>query len=195
MPLPPYIRREDTPEDFDRYQTVYAARPGSVAAPTAGLHLTETLIERLKEKGIEIVHVTLHVGIGTFLPIRTEEVEDHTMHIEQYSIRKESAEKINRGRREGRPICAVGTTSVRTLESAWGADGIAVGEGSTDLYIYPGYRFKAVDMMLTNFHTPESTLLVMVSAFAGKELIETAYCKAIEERYRFFSYGDAMLIQ
>ncbi|MGC9311920.1 MAG: tRNA preQ1(34) S-adenosylmethionine ribosyltransferase-isomerase QueA [Sediminispirochaetaceae bacterium] len=195
LPLPPYIRREDTPEDYERYQTVYAAEPGSVAAPTAGLHLTRKLISRLEERGIEVVHITLHVGIGTFLPIRTEEVETHQMHTEQYFISSESAGRINRAKREGRKICAVGTTSVRTLESACRQSEIVSGEGSTSLYIYPGYTFRAVDMMLTNFHTPESTLLVMVSAFAGKDLIEKSYREAIKERYRFFSYGDAMLIQ
>lgn len=195
LPLPPYIRREDTPEDYERYQTVYAVKPGSVAAPTAGLHLTRKLISQLEDRGIEVVHITLHVGIGTFLPIRTEEVETHRMHTEQYFISGESAERINRAKREGRKICAVGTTSVRTLESACRQSEIISGEGSTDLYIYPGYTFRAVDMMLTNFHTPESTLLVMVSAFAGKDLIEKSYREAIKERYRFFSYGDAMLIQ
>ncbi|MDY7030020.1 MAG: tRNA preQ1(34) S-adenosylmethionine ribosyltransferase-isomerase QueA, partial [Spirochaetota bacterium] len=195
LPLPPYIRREDTPDDYERYQTVYAVKPGSVAAPTAGLHLTRKLISQLEERGIEVVHITLHVGIGTFLPIRTEEVETHQMHSEQYFISSESAERVNRAKREGRKICAVGTTSVRTLESACRQSEIISGEGSTNLYIYPGYTFRAVDMMLTNFHTPESTLLVMVSAFAGKDLIEKSYREAIKERYRFFSYGDAMLIQ
>ncbi len=194
LPLPPYIRREDTPEDYDRYQTVYAVKPGSVAAPTAGLHLTRKLISQLEERGIEVVHITLHVGIGTFLPIRTEEVETHRMHTEQFFISGESAERINLAKSEGRKICAVGTTSVRTLESAFRHSEVITGEGSTDLYIYPGYTFRAVDMMLTNFHTPESTLLVMVSAFAGKDLIEKSYREAIKERYRFFSYGDAMLI-
>lgn len=195
LPLPPYIRREDTSDDYERYQTVYAVKPGSVAAPTAGLHLTRKLISQLEERGIEVVHITLHVGIGTFLPIRTEEVETHQMHSEQYYISSESAERVNRAKREGRKICAVGTTSVRTLESACRQSEIISGEGSTNLYIYPGYTFRAVDMMLTNFHTPESTLLVMVSAFAGKNLIEKSYREAIKERYRFFSYGDAMLIQ
>lgn len=203
MPLPPYIRRQDTAEDSGRYQTVYAAHTGSVAAPTAGLHLTDKILEKLTGRGIELVHVTLHVGIGTFLPIRTEDVEAHKMHTEHYDVPKETADAVNRATHEGRPVCAVGTTSVRTLESAWtprsGSSGqngeLQAGEGSTDLYIYPGYQFNVVDQMLTNFHTPESSLLVMVSAFAGKGLIERAYTAAIQERYRFFSYGDAMLIQ
>ncbi len=195
MPLPPYIHRKDTPEDSGRYQTVYASSTGSVAAPTAGLHLTDEILANLAKKGIEQAHVTLHVGIGTFLPIRTEDVESHTMHSEHYAVPAETAEKVNSAIKEGRPICAVGTTSVRTLESAWKNGKLQSGEGSTDLYIYPGYQFKVVNQMLTNFHTPESSLLVMVSAFAGKELIEKAYTTAIEERYRFFSYGDAMLIQ
>jgi len=195
MPLPPYIRREDTIEDTERYQTVYADRPGSVAAPTAGLHLTKKLISQIELRHIEIAHITLHVGIGTFLPIRTDEIEAHHMHTEQYFISAESAQKINRAKMEDRRVCAVGTTSVRTLESAWDGAGVVPGEGTTGLYIYPGYNFGAVDMMLTNFHTPESSLLVMVSAFAGKALIEKSYEMAIKERYRFFSYGDAMLIQ
>ncbi len=207
MPLPPYIRREDTPEDSGRYQTVYASETGSVAAPTAGLHLTDEILAKLAERGVDLAHVTLHVGIGTFLPIRTEDVEAHRMHTEHYAVPAETAELVNRAKREGRPVCAVGTTSVRTLESAWQPGNsdkpgneqhtgrLQAGEGSTDLYIYPGYEFKAVDQMFTNFHTPESSLLVMVSAFAGKELIEKAYRTAIQEKYRFFSYGDAMLIQ
>ncbi|MFW6274378.1 MAG: tRNA preQ1(34) S-adenosylmethionine ribosyltransferase-isomerase QueA [Spirochaetota bacterium] len=207
MPLPPYIRRKDTPEDAGRYQTVYASETGSVAAPTAGLHLTDEILAELAARGVELAHVTLHVGIGTFLPIRTEDVEAHRMHTEHYAVPAETAEMVNRAKSEGRPVCAVGTTSVRTLESAWQAGDkdkpgdsrqtgrLQAGEGSTDLYIYPGYEFKAVDQMFTNFHTPESSLLVMVSAFAGKQLIEKAYRTAIQEKYRFFSYGDAMLIQ
>lgn len=195
MPLPPYIKRQDTADDSERYQTVYAQKTGSVAAPTAGLHLTESIISELKGRGIDIVTLTLHVGIGTFLPIRTEEVESHRMHREEYYISPESAEKLNHAKKNQKPICAVGTTSVRTLESAWTEQGFREGEGATELFIYPGYEFKAVDMMLTNFHTPESSLLVMVSAFAGKDLIETSYHEAIRQRYRFFSYGDAMLIR
>ena len=195
MPLPPYIRRADTPEDSGRYQTVYASETGSVAAPTAGLHLTDDILAQLKQRGVEMAHVTLHVGIGTFLPIRTEDVEAHRMHTEHYAVPEETAEMVNRAKREGRPVCAVGTTSVRTLESAWQQNRLQPGEGSTDLYIYPGYEFKVVEQLFTNFHTPESSLLVMVSAFAGKDLIEKAYKAAVQERYRFFSYGDAMLIQ
>lgn len=195
IPLPPYIRREDTAEDSGRYQTVYASETGSVAAPTAGLHLTDEILERLAQRGVELAHVTLHVGIGTFLPIRTDDVEAHKMHTEHYAVPEETADVINRAKREARPICAVGTTSVRTLESAWNSGRLQAGEGSTDLYIYPGYEFKVVDQLFTNFHTPESSLLVMVSAFAGKELIEKAYRTAVQKRYRFFSYGDAMLIQ
>ncbi len=195
MPLPPYIRREDTPEDSGRYQTVYATETGSVAAPTAGLHLTDEILRQLTGRGVELAHVTLHVGIGTFLPIRTEDVEAHRMHTEHYAVPEETAEMVNRAKRAGRPVCAVGTTSVRTLESAWQRNQLQAGEDSTDLYIYPGYEFKVVDQLFTNFHTPESSLLVMVSAFAGKDLIEKAYKTAVQERYRFFSYGDAMLIQ
>ncbi len=194
IPLPPYIRREDTLLDSDRYQTVYAEKTGSVAAPTAGLHLTKALLNKLSETGVDTARVTLHVGIGTFLPIRTEDVEEHRMHREEYHIPAESATKITRAKQEGRKVCAVGTTSVRTLESAWREDELQAGEGATELYIYPGYTFGAVDMMFTNFHTPESSLLVMVSAFAGKKLIEKAYKNAVREQYRFFSYGDAMLI-
>ncbi len=195
IPLPPYIKRESTKEDEERYQTVFAERTGSVAAPTAGLHFTPKLFKELEERGIERADVTLHVGVGTFQPIRTEEVEKHHMHAEQYEIPEETAQAVRHARDRGRPICAVGTTSVRTLESAADESGyIAAGRASTELYIYPGYRFTAVDAMLTNFHTPESSLLVMVSAFAGKELIDKAYREAVEKRYRFFSYGDAMLI-
>jgi S-adenosylmethionine:tRNA ribosyltransferase-isomerase len=195
IPLPPYIHREATAEDEQRYQTVYAERTGSVAAPTAGLHFTPQLFSDLSRRGIEQAEVTLHVGIGTFLPIRAEEVEEHRMHAERYEIPAATAEAINRAKEEGRTVCAVGTTSVRTLESAADSSGkVASGAGETELYIHPGYRFRTVDAMLTNFHTPESSLLVMVSAFAGKELIDRAYREAIEKRYRFFSYGDAMLM-
>jgi S-adenosylmethionine:tRNA ribosyltransferase-isomerase len=195
MPLPPYIKRNDTDLDSERYQTIYAAQTGSVAAPTAGLHFTEKIFTNLREKGIEISRVTLHVGIGTFLPIRSEDIEEHRMHREEYFISKEAAKAVTRAKKSGRPVCAVGTTSVRTLESAWRGDELAAGEASTELYIYPGYHFRVVDMLFTNFHTPKSSLLVMVSAFAGKELIEEAYAAAVRERYRFFSYGDAMLIR
>lgn len=199
MPLPPYIKREDTKEDSERYQTVYAEITGSVAAPTAGLHFTDTILDELKAKNIEIVSVTLHVGLGTFLPVRTEIVEEHKMHTEEYEISEDTALKINQAKMEGRKILAVGTTSVRTLESAikGSATGglIKSGKGKTDIYIYPGYEFKVVDQMLTNFHTPDSSLILLVSAFAGKDNIKNAYAEAIEKKYRFFSYGDAMLIQ
>jgi S-adenosylmethionine:tRNA ribosyltransferase-isomerase len=195
IPLPPYIRREATEEDEQRYQTVFADRTGSVAAPTAGLHFTPAIFKELEQRGIERAEVTLHVGIGTFSPIRTEKVEQHRMHSEHYEVPEPTADAVNLARSRGRQVCAVGTTSVRTLESAADEAGtLQSGEGHTDLYIYPGYRFRVVDAMLTNFHTPESSLLVMVSAFAGKELIDRAYREAVRHRYRFFSYGDAMLI-
>ena len=195
IPLPPYIKREDTEKDWIRYQTIYAEKPGSTAAPTAGLHFTEDILLSLKQKGIPVVPVTLHVGMGTFIPVRTENIEDHQMHEEEYEISSDSAEQINNAIREGKTILAVGTTSVRTLESAWKEGEIQAGKNSTDIFIYPGYRFKAVNQMLTNFHTPDSSLIALVSAFAGKNHIKTAYAEAIERRYRFFSYGDAMFIQ
>lgn len=196
MPLPPYIKREDEFADGDRYQTVYAHEVGSVAAPTAGLHFTESIMDDLRAHDVKIVPVTLHVGLGTFLPIRSEDITEHTMHTEEYEISEEAAAEINRHREQGKPILAVGTTSVRTLESAYDKDLDAVvpGRRSTDIYITPGYRFNVVDALLTNFHTPESTLLILVSAFADRELIFSAYEQAIEKEYRFFSYGDAMLI-
>ncbi|MCK5153383.1 MAG: tRNA preQ1(34) S-adenosylmethionine ribosyltransferase-isomerase QueA [Spirochaetales bacterium] len=199
MPLPPYIKREDTKEDSERYQTVYAENTGSVAAPTAGLHFTDAILNELKERNIEVVSVTLHVGLGTFIPVRTEIVEEHKMHSEEYEISEDTAFKINQAKMEGRKILAVGTTSVRTIESAWkgsASEGlIKSGLGATDIYIYPGYEFKVVDQMLTNFHTPDSSLILLVSAFAGKYNIKKAYTEAINKKYRFFSYGDAMLIQ
>jgi S-adenosylmethionine:tRNA ribosyltransferase-isomerase len=197
VPLPPYIKRDDTFSDESRYQTVYAKDFGSVAAPTAGLHFTEEILDKIKERGIFICPVTLHVGPGTFLPVRTEELEDHPMHLEHYEIPNESASLINKAKREGRKIIAVGTTSVRTLESAFNSttNSLPPGEGSTRLFILPPYEFKIVDQLLTNFHTPESTLLVLVSAFAGKQHIMNAYGHAVDQGYRFFSYGDAMLIR
>lgn len=199
IPLPPYIKREDTKEDSERYQTVYAQKTGSVAAPTAGLHFTDSILEKLKAKNIELVSVTLHVGLGTFSPVRTEKVEDHNMHTEEYEISDETAFRINRAKTEGRKILAVGTTSVRTIESAWKGTAekgkIVPGKSSTNIYIYPGYEFKVVDQMLTNFHTPDSSLILLVSAFAGKERIKNAYSEAIKQKYRFFSYGDAMFIK
>jgi S-adenosylmethionine:tRNA ribosyltransferase-isomerase len=204
MPLPPYIKRKDTPLDGERYQTVYARFPGSSAAPTAGLHFTEEILSRLAGKGIESAFVTLHVGLGTFLPVRSENIEDHVMHEESCSIDEENAAKIERAKAEGKRIIAVGTTSVRTLETAWreGQGSFCRGEGSSSIFIYPGYRFKAVDSLFTNFHTPRSTLLMLVSAFAeakggassGRDFILQSYAEAVREGYRFFSYGDAMLI-
>lgn len=207
IPLPPYIRREDDDTDSERYQNVYADQTGSAACPTAGLHFTEDMLKRLNDKGIERCFVTLHVGLGTFLPVREDEIENHKMHEEWYTIPVETAEKINKAKKEGRPILAVGTTSVRTLESAAkkiideggvpGANGEWVHSGttSTSIFMYPGYKFNVVDKMFTNFHTPESTLIMLVSAFAGKDHIMSAYKQAVENRYRFFSYGDCMFIR
>lgn len=195
IPLPPYIRREDTEEDSSRYQNVYATDTGSAACPTAGLHFTEEMLSRLDAKGIQRAWVTLHVGLGTFLPVRTKNIEDHTMHSEVYTVSQETADMINQAKKDKRPILAVGTTSVRTLESAWNKEGfMPAGSNSTSIFMYPGYKFQVVDKMFTNFHTPESTLLMLVSAFAGKEHILNAYKTAIDHEYRFFSYGDAMLI-
>ena len=194
-PLPPYIRRPPSEEDRERYQTVYARVKGSVAAPTAGLHFTPRLLQEIKEKGVKLVYVLLHVGIGTFRPVRTENVEEHRMHEEYYELTPQAAEILNRTREEKKRIVAVGTTSVRVLESCADAAGrLLPGQGWTDLFIYPGYRFKAVDALITNFHLPRSTLLMLVAAFAGQDLIRRAYAEAVQQRYRFFSYGDAMLI-
>ncbi|MBQ0051512.1 MAG: tRNA preQ1(34) S-adenosylmethionine ribosyltransferase-isomerase QueA [Treponema sp.] len=196
IPLPPYIRREDDDTDSERYQTIYAKETGSSACPTAGLHFTDEMFRRLDEKGIERCFVTLHVGLGTFLPVRAENIEDHKMHEEIYSIPFDVAEKINKAKKEGRPILAVGTTSVRTLESASDENGfVKAGSSATHIFMYPGYKFKCVNKMFTNFHTPESTLIMLVSAFAGREHILEAYKKAVAEKYHFFSYGDAMLIK
>lgn len=195
VPLPPYIRREDTFSDESRYQTVYASEEGSVAAPTAGLHFTREILDEIRAKGVKILEVTLHVGAGTFLPVRSDNIEDHHMHFERYTISEETACEFNKAKKEGKKIVAVGTTSVRTLESASGDDGlISAGTHRTNIFIYPGYRFRTVDSLLTNFHTPESTLLMLVSALAGKDNIFRAYQHAIDAGYRFFSYGDAMFI-
>jgi S-adenosylmethionine:tRNA ribosyltransferase-isomerase len=194
VPLPPYIKRSDEEDDQSRYQTVFSKTIGSAAAPTAGLHFSETLIEKLKSSGIDVATITLHVGIGTFLPIRTENIEEHRMHSEEYTIPENTANRLNAARKEGQDIIAVGTTVVRTLESACTENGIPAGSFSTGLFIYPGYEFKFVNKMITNFHTPESSLLVLVSAFAGKDFVMRAYREAIEKEYRFFSYGDAMFI-
>jgi S-adenosylmethionine:tRNA ribosyltransferase-isomerase len=194
IPLPPYIKRQDSPSDSERYQTVYASAYGSSAAPTAGLHFTNELLERVNSAGIESVFITLHVGLGTFLPVRSENVEDHVMHREHFSIDDNAAQKIESAKAVGRKVIAVGTTSVRTMESAWDDGKIKRGEGATSIFIYPGYTFNVADALFTNFHTPESTLLMLVSAFAGRELILESYAEAVARGYRFFSYGDAMLI-
>ena len=193
MPLPPYIT--ESLKDKNRYQTVYAKYEGSAAAPTAGLHFTEELLEKIKNKGVEIANVTLHVGIGTFRPVKVENIEEHTMHTEHYYIKNEDAEKINKAKKEGHKIIAVGTTSCRVLESIADENGmVKETEGDTSIFIYPGYKFKCIDRLITNFHLPESTLLMLVSSLATKEFIMEAYNKAVEEKYRFFSFGDAMLI-
>jgi len=194
-PLPPYIKRSPFPRDRERYQTVYAAHEGAVAAPTAGLHFTGELLQRLESKGVDFVTVTLHVGPGTFQPVRAEMIADHRMLQERYSIPAGSAMSVNRAKASGRRIIAVGTTSVRTIETASSGDGtVASGEGYSDLFIHPGYRFKVTDGIITNFHLPKSTLLMLVSAFAGRENILSAYHAGVAEKYRFYSYGDAMLI-
>ena len=196
IPLPPYIRREDDDTDSDRYQTIYARETGSAACPTAGLHFTELVLEKLKEKNVDLEWITLHVGLGTFLPVLADKIDEHKKHEEFNTVPYDVAEKINSAKKEGRPILAVGTTSVRTLESASDENGIVHGgTRSTNIFMYPGYKFKVVDQMFTNFHTPESTLIMLVSAFAGRENILNAYKTAVENRYRFFSYGDAMLIK
>ena len=193
MPLPPYIKAKL--EDKSRYQTVYAKPEGSAAAPTAGLHFTPELLERIKEKGVGYAEVTLHVGLGTFRPVKETKIENHHMHAEHFVITKEVADEINRRRAKGGRVIAVGTTSCRVLESVTDETGVVHPlEGDTKIFIYPGYRFKAVDALITNFHLPESTLLMLVSALAGKDFVMGAYEKAVEEGYRFFSFGDAMLI-
>ena len=194
MPLPPYITHKL--QDKNRYQTVYAKYDGSAAAPTAGLHFTTDLLKELEEKGVEIVYVTLHVGLGTFRPVKVDNVLEHHMHSEFYQVSEETAEAINKAKREGRRVICVGTTSCRTVESASKEKGvIQAGEGNTEIFIYPGYEFKILDALITNFHLPESTLVMLVSALAGKEQVLYAYGEAIKERYRFFSFGDAMFIQ
>lgn len=195
LPLPPYIRRPDSDADAERYQTVYARERGSAAAPTAGLHFTPELMAALEARGAELAFVTLEVGLGTFLPVRAEDVADHKMHTERYGISAPAAAALNKARAEGRPILAVGTTSLRTLEAAVAPEGFVPGWGATDIFITPGYQFRAVDQLFTNFHTPESTLLMLVCAFAGQEFVLDAYRRAVEARYRFFSYGDAMLLR
>ncbi len=192
MPLPPYIHEKL--EDPNRYQTVYAKHPGSAAAPTAGLHFTEEILNQLKAKGVELVFITLHVGLGTFRPVEEDDLTNHVMHEEYYEISKEAAEALNRAKAQKKRIIAVGTTSTRTLESAY-KDGFHPTCATTQIFIYPGYKFKAIDAQITNFHLPKSTLIMLVSALAGREFILRAYNEAVEEKYRFFSFGDAMLIE
>ncbi len=194
MPLPPYITHQL--KDKNRYQTVYAKHEGSAAAPTAGLHFTPELLKAIEDKGVRLAHVTLHVGLGTFRPVKVEDVTQHHMHSEFYMIEEEQAKLINETKAAGGRVICVGTTSCRTLESAADEDGVLhAGRGWTDIFIYPGYRFKLMDALITNFHLPESTLLMLVSAFAGKEQVMAAYEEAVRERYRFFSFGDAMFIK
>ena len=193
MPLPPYITHKL--KDKNRYQTVYAKNDGSAAAPTAGLHFTKELLERVKAKGVNIAHVTLHVGLGTFRPVKVDDVEQHHMHSEFYMVEEDQAKLINETKQKGGRVISVGTTSCRTLESATDENGVLrAGSGWTEIFIYPGYRFKMIDGLITNFHLPESTLMMLVSALAGKERIMAAYEEAVKERYRFFSFGDAMLL-
>ena len=210
VPLPPYIDRDDRAADRERYQTVYAQTPGSmersVAAPTAGLHFTPEILQQIRARGIKIAEITLHIGLGTFQPVRTEKVEDHKLHREQYEIPAEAAQAINRAKAEGRRVVAVGTTTVRTLEHAaefagklaaerTSKNSVEAGRGEADVFIYPGYRFRIVDALLTNFHLPQSTLLMLVCALGGKELVMDAYRHAVEAEYRFYSYGDCMFIE
>lgn len=193
MPLPPYITH--TLKDKNRYQTVYAKYEGSAAAPTAGLHFTEELFRKLEEKGVLVANITLHVGLGTFRPVKVDDVSKHHMHTEFYQVTKEEADKINKAKQAGGRIVCVGTTSCRTIESAADENGVLKpGQGDTDIFIYPGYSFKMMDVLITNFHLPESTLLMLVSALAGKEQVMRVYEEAVQERYRFFSFGDAMII-
>ncbi len=194
MPLPPYITHQL--EDKERYQTVYAKYEGSAAAPTAGLHFTQELLEQIQEKGVQIAYVTLHVGLGTFRPVKADDIEQHQMHAEYYWIDPQEAKKINEVKAKGGRVIAVGTTSSRTLESCADTNGMVKSQkGWTDIFIYPGYSFKVVDALITNFHLPESTLIMLVSALAGRENVMRAYQEAVDQKYRFFSFGDAMFIQ
>lgn len=201
MPLPPYIERDNNSEDKDRYQTVYAKNEGSVAAPTAGLHFTPELLEKAKAKGVKLAYVTLHVGIGTFRPVKVENIEEHHMHFEEYFIDEDTAKTINDTIKAGGRIVSVGTTSTRTVESAAAYDEergkylVKAGHGSTGIFIYPGYEFKIIGALITNFHLPKSTLLMLISALYNREDILRVYRIAVEEKYRFFSYGDAMFIE
>jgi len=196
IPLPPYIDRTDRPADRERYQTIYARARGSVAAPTAGLHFTTEILDRMRERGIETAEITLHVGLGTFQPVRVERVEDHQLHSERYSISEDAAEKINKTLGAGRRVVAIGTTTVRTLEDAAKESGrVQAGSGEANTFIYPGYQFRLVGALLTNFHLPQSTLLMLVCAFAGKNNVLRAYEHAVAEKYRFYSYGDCMFVE
>jgi len=198
VPLPPYIDRADRPEDRDRYQTIYARERGSVAAPTAGLHFTPEIITRMKQRGIETAEITLHVGLGTFQPVRVDRVEDHKLHRESYCISEQAAAKINKALGTGRRVVAVGTTTVRTLEhsvSESGTGRVQAGSGEADIFLYPGHEFRVVGALLTNFHLPQSTLLMLVCAFAGRERVLQAYRHAVEQKYRFYSYGDCMFVE
>ncbi len=195
LPLPPYIKRDDSNEDRSRYQTVFANEKGAVAAPTAGLHFTKEILQKLTSAGVEIVNLTLHVGIGTFLPVRVDNILQHKMHAELFSVPQNTADAVNRAKKEGRRIFALGTTSARALETAASDDGMLLaGNGDSEIFIYPGYKFKIVDALITNFHLPKSTLLMLVSAFAGRDFILSAYHQAVTQKFRFFSYGDCMLI-
>ncbi len=195
MPLPPYIERADDDQDIERYQTVYAQNPGAVAAPTAGLHFDQALITELENKGVETAHITLHVGAGTFQPVKVENIDEHVMHAEWVEVSQQVCDAISRAHMNGNKVVAVGTTVVRSLEAVASSGTAKAFKGDVSIFITPGFKFNAVDAMITNFHLPKSTLLMLVSAFAGTELIQRAYQKAVKERYRFFSYGDAMLIE
>ena len=198
IPLPPYIAREDRPSDRERYQTIYARHRGSVAAPTAGLHFTAEILNQMRARGIETAEITLHVGLGTFQPVRVDQIEDHRLDRESYAISEEAASKLNRARLERRRVVAIGTTTVRTLEDCFRRSGkgcLEPGTGEADLFIYPGYRFEVVGGLLTNFHLPQSTLLMLVSAFAGTRAVLEAYQHAVREKYRFYSYGDCMFVE
>ena len=194
VPLPPYIVRDDAAEDKERYQTVYARVPGAVAAPTAGLHFDTAMLERLRQQGVRSAQVTLHVGAGTFQPVREDDIRDHKMHSERAVVAQDVCEAVAETRRAGKRVIAVGTTAVRSLESAAAGGSLEPMDRDTDIFIYPGYRFRVVDAMITNFHLPESTLLMLLCAFAGKERVMSAYQHAVEQKYRFFSYGDAMFV-
>lgn len=194
MPLPPYMERDDAEEDKERYQTVYAEKPGAVAAPTAGLHFDDGLLERLKDKGVNFAYVTLHVGAGTFQPVKVDDVHEHKMHSEYIEVSQQVVEAVKQTRANGKRVIAVGTTSVRSLESASQQGEIATFYDDSEIFIFPGYQFRSVDAMITNFHLPESTLIMLVSAFAGKDQVMSAYEQAIAEQYRFYSYGDAMFV-